>query len=179
MLTPKNVDTPKMFFTPKNVDPLKMLTPQKFGLPKNVAPQKLLTPNIFDPQQGRAVGVPWIFFHPKSYFFCELKPHAKFRNPTITPSGRKVTRRREEREKNNAVNSGHLVPWQRTKPLGPKANIIRTWSILRILKISHILNISMLANTTGSFKITSISQIANTSRISREPILSEQQIFQA
>ena len=39
------------------------------------------------------------FSHPKSYFFCELKPHAKFWNPTITPSGRKVTRRRErERE---------------------------------------------------------------------------------
>ena len=35
-----------------------------------------------------------------------------------TPSGRKVTRRRErerERKRNNAVNSGHLVPWQRTK----------------------------------------------------------------
>ena len=48
-------------------------------------------------------------FHPKSYYFCELKPHAKFQNPTITPSGKKVTQaereKREEREK-NAVNSG-------------------------------------------------------------------------
>jgi hypothetical protein len=51
---------------------------------------------------------------PKSYFFCELKPHAKFQNPRITPSGIKVTRRREE--KKNAINSGHLVP----QPLGPK-----------------------------------------------------------
>ena len=24
-------------------------------------------------------------------FFCDLKPHAKFHNPTITPSGRKVS----------------------------------------------------------------------------------------
>ena len=54
-------------------------------------------------------GVPRIFFHPKSYFFCELKPHAKFRNPTLTPSGRKVTRAEREKRK-NAVNSGHLVP---------------------------------------------------------------------
>ena len=45
--------------------------------------------------------------------FCDLKPHAKFHNPTITPSGRKVTEAEEEREreeKKNAVNSGHLVP---------------------------------------------------------------------
>jgi hypothetical protein len=42
---------------------------------------------------------PPILFYPKSYFFCDLKPHAKFWNPTITPSGRKVTRRRERREK--------------------------------------------------------------------------------
>ena len=49
-------------------------------------------------------------------FFCDLKPHAKFHNPTITPSWRKVSveeerkkeRKKEEREK-NAVNSGHLV----------------------------------------------------------------------
>ena len=35
----------------------------------------------------------------KILFFCDLKPHAKFGNPTITHSGRKVTRRRErERE---------------------------------------------------------------------------------
>jgi hypothetical protein len=33
-------------------------------------------------------------------FFCELKPHAKFLNPTITPSGTKVTRaERRERER--------------------------------------------------------------------------------
>ena len=34
---------------------------------------------------------PIIFTHPKSYFFGELKPHTKFKNPTITPSGRKVS----------------------------------------------------------------------------------------
>ena len=37
-------------------------------------------------------------FHPKSYFFCELKSHTKFWNPTITPSRRKVSRRKERRE---------------------------------------------------------------------------------
>ena len=30
------------------------------------------------------------FFHLKSYFFGELKPHAKFHNPRTTLSGRKV-----------------------------------------------------------------------------------------
>ena len=30
-------------------------------------------------------------------FLCELKPHAIFYNPTITPSGRKVTHAERER----------------------------------------------------------------------------------
>ena len=45
---------------------------------------------------------------------CDLKPNAKYQKPTITPYGRKVNvaeRKKEERDK-NAVNSGHLVPWQ-------------------------------------------------------------------
>ena len=46
-------------------------------------------------------GSPPNLFHPKCYFLCDLKPHAKFQKPTITPSGRK------EREQ-NGVNSGHL-----------------------------------------------------------------------
>ena len=33
----------------------------------------------------------------KSYYFCDLKPHGKFRNPTITPSGRKVAQGEEEK----------------------------------------------------------------------------------
>jgi hypothetical protein len=53
------------------------------------------------------------FLHPQSYFLCDLKPHGKFWNTKITPSGRKVTRRKREREKqNNAVNIGYLVLWQ-------------------------------------------------------------------
>jgi hypothetical protein len=36
---------------------------------------------------------------PQILFFCELKPGAKYQNPVITPSGRKVTRAEEEREK--------------------------------------------------------------------------------
>jgi hypothetical protein len=48
-------------------------------------------------------GGPQLFFHP-NLFFCDLKLHAIFQNPTITHSGRKVTQ--AEREKiNNAVNS--------------------------------------------------------------------------
>ena len=50
---------------------------------------------------------------PLEFLFLEagdLKPYTKFRNPTITPSGRKVTRQKEERKRKNAVNSGHLVP---------------------------------------------------------------------
>ena len=40
------------------------------------------------------------FLDPKSYICRELKPHGKFQNPTITPSGRKVTQgEREEEEK--------------------------------------------------------------------------------
>ena len=38
------------------------------------------------------------FFYPKSYFFCELKPHAKFQNPTISPSGIKVTWLKKEKQ---------------------------------------------------------------------------------
>ena len=40
-----------------------------------------------------------ILFNHKSYFLCDLKPHAKFWNPTITPSGRKVTNSEREKER--------------------------------------------------------------------------------
>ena len=43
----------------------------------------------------------------------DLKPHAKFQNPTITPSGRKVTESEEEERRRKTVYSGHWVPWQR------------------------------------------------------------------
>ena len=52
-----------------------------------------------DPPGGR--GGPQYFCYNKSYFFFDLKPYAKFGNPTITPSGRKVTTSEErEKEKN-------------------------------------------------------------------------------
>ena len=38
-----------------------------------------------------SVHVPQFFLSPQILFFCDLKPHAKFRNPTITPSWRKVS----------------------------------------------------------------------------------------
>ena len=43
-------------------------------------------------------GGPPNLFSPQILFFCDLKPHAKFQNPTITPSGRKVSVG-EERER--------------------------------------------------------------------------------
>ena len=57
------------------------------------------------------------FIYPKSYFFCDLELHAKFQNPSTTPSGRKVwgTERKKKRKKNNPKNSGHFVPQQRLR----------------------------------------------------------------
>ena len=55
---------------------------------------------LFFPQKSTLRGpggVPQILFHPKTYFFCDLKPRAKFCNPTITPSGRKVTRQKKRK----------------------------------------------------------------------------------
>ena len=55
-----------------------------------------------------AGGSPKCVFNSKSYFWCDLKPHAKFRNPTITPSWRKVSvgevkQTKKEREINRSV----------------------------------------------------------------------------
>ena len=65
------------------------------------------------------MGGPPNFVLPQILIFFDLKPHAKLWNPMITPSGRKVPRRRERRKRNNAVNSGHFRDSAR-KPLGPK-----------------------------------------------------------
>ena len=35
--------------------------------------------------------------------FCELKPHAKFKNPRATPSGRKVTQVEEEEKEREMI----------------------------------------------------------------------------
>jgi hypothetical protein len=57
------------------------------------------------PGSAHARHSPEFVFTPNLIFFCELKPHAKFRNPTITPSGRKVTSgERREREKKQTIN---------------------------------------------------------------------------
>ena len=36
---------------------------------------------------------------PNLIFFCDLKPHAKFQNPTITPSGREVSEAERKKKK--------------------------------------------------------------------------------
>jgi hypothetical protein len=56
-----------------------------------------------DPGEG-GLTIP---FNP-NLIFCDLKPHAKFPNPLITPSGRKLMA--AERRENNTVNTGHIVP---------------------------------------------------------------------
>jgi hypothetical protein len=43
-------------------------------------------------------GVSPNFFHSKSYFLGESKPHENFQTPTITPSGRKVSRQKREKK---------------------------------------------------------------------------------
>ena len=44
-------------------------------------------------------GGPQIIVHPKSYYFCDLKPNVKFQNTRTTPSGRKVFDPEERKEK--------------------------------------------------------------------------------
>jgi hypothetical protein len=39
-----------------------------------------------------------------------LKHHAKFQNPMITPSGKKVKQKKKEERKKKNINSGHLDP---------------------------------------------------------------------
>jgi hypothetical protein len=42
--------------------------------------------------------------HARPNLLCDLKPHAQFGNPTITPSGRKVTTSEEKkREKTSLI----------------------------------------------------------------------------
>ena len=48
------------------------------------------------PPPGGRGGSPQFLFYPKSCFFCDVKPHVKFRNPTITPTGTKVTWRKKK-----------------------------------------------------------------------------------
>ena len=52
---------------------------------------------------------------PQIYFLCDLKPYATFQNPTITPSGRKVSEAEEEEK--NAVNSGQHAGAQKINNL--------------------------------------------------------------
>ena len=92
-------------------------------------------------------------------FFCYLGAHAKIWNPATTPSGILVTAARVRRLipkivayiscsvgrthfawTKNAVNSGHLVPWQRMQ--AARANLKKTASIAmemtRIIKKENL-----------------------------------------
>jgi hypothetical protein len=44
---------------------------------------------------------PLICVSPKS--FCDIKPHAKFHNPTVTPSVRKVIKPRERKRRQKLI----------------------------------------------------------------------------
>jgi hypothetical protein len=50
-------------------------------------------------------GSPKLFSHPKSYFFWDLKHHAQFQNPTICPSGRKVSEAEKNKKKRLIVDT--------------------------------------------------------------------------
>ena len=57
------------------------------------------------------MGGPPICFSPQILFCCDFEPHAKFQNPAINPSERKVTQaEKRKKEKKNTVNSENLVP---------------------------------------------------------------------
>ena len=81
-------------------------------------------------------------FYPKSYIFCELKPHAKFQNTTKTPSWRKVTEteERREREKTPLIVDTWFHDSER-KPLGPiheKQESLSHCDSLRRLKRNYL-----------------------------------------
>ena len=74
--------------------------------------EKNLTKPKNRPQGARGGGRGQIFFYPNFYYFF-LGAHAKFQNPTTTPSGRisnepEEERKRERRREKNAIYSGHL-----------------------------------------------------------------------
>ena len=80
---------------------------------------------------------PKFSFTPNLIFFCDLKPHAKFWNPTITPSGRKVTgSEKKKKKRKNAINSGHLVPWQRTQAVRTKiVSLVMSAAVVIYIKL--------------------------------------------
>jgi hypothetical protein len=102
------------------------------GRAKNTKTFRILSTFLFQktpPEKSTPWGVPRICFYPKSYFFCDLKPHAKFQNSMITPFGRTVTG--AERKKTplivtaNASSSGQLINMRMMKK-SAAAYIIKT-----------------------------------------------------
>ena len=80
----------------------KIMQPKTFKNKRVVAPlrvtlfQAILRTFVFfrkNPKKSTpgGQGGPPNLFYPKPYFLCDLNPHSKIRNPTITPSGRKVS----------------------------------------------------------------------------------------
>ena len=84
-------------------------------------------------------GGPTNFLSPQILFFVWLKTLCKIWNPTISPSGRKVTGAERGRKKEkNAVNVGHLVPWQHTQAAQAK-----------MLNLKKVLGLSFLILLKG------------------------------
>ena len=72
--------------------------------------QMLFLPKIsgFQKEVSGILGGAQILFYPKFYFFCDLKPHAKFQNPRTTTSGRKVTRGKRKKQRKREKTSESL-----------------------------------------------------------------------
>ena len=85
------------------------LTPTGVLAPRSAHARPSAQPPIDN--SGKCLGGRVNKFEFKSYFFCDLKPHSKFWNPTITPSGRKVSGGEEKKTP--------LIVDSARKPLGP------------------------------------------------------------
>ena len=115
-----------------------------------------------------AIGGPPNLISPQILFLLWLKAPCKISEPYNNSFWEKSypSEREKERKRNNAVNSGHLVPWQRTQ--AARANLLLNWyqyfkksfdvdfhSILKIHNNKWLIHIFFLSSSTSYFKIFS------------------------
>jgi hypothetical protein len=78
---------------------------------------KKMKKNLAISDDSQHFWVPQICVHPKSNFVLTCKISEPYDNPLWEKSKWSIEKERKRRRKN--VNSGHLVPWQRTQVLYP------------------------------------------------------------
>ena len=76
-------------------------------------------------------------FLAKTYFFCYLERHAKIQNRRQTPSGRKVSGRKEKERKNNAKFSGRYV---RPRTHNVRAHVLCSDKFIQVCWIKTLYN---------------------------------------